>query len=182
MPLEFGQSGKWLELLKEIAPHVTRVAVLLNRDFAAGIAQFGAIQAVAPSLGVEVSPIDLRDVSEMEHAIIGFASAPNGGLIISGAGAGARRQVIITLAARHRLPAVYPYPYQVASGGLTSYGLDVVDLYGARPGKAVRTPRGRSRPALRVRRPTRSGWRSIPKPPRRSAATFPQPCLLAPTR
>jgi putative ABC transport system substrate-binding protein len=83
---------------------VTRVAVLLNRDFAAGIAQFGAIQAVAPLLGVEVSPIDLRDVSEMEHAIIEFARAPNGGLIVTGAGAGARRQVIITLAARHGYP------------------------------------------------------------------------------
>jgi putative ABC transport system substrate-binding protein len=91
MPLEFGQSGKWLELLKEIAPHVRRAAVLLHRDFAAGIAQLGAIQAVAPLLGVEVSPIDLRDATEMEHAIIEFARAPNGGLIVTGAGAGARR-------------------------------------------------------------------------------------------
>src|SRR5262245_11874204 len=142
MPLEFGQSGKWLELLKEVAPHVTRVAVLLNRDFAAGIAQFGARQAVAPSLGVEVSPIDLRDVSEMEHAIIGFARARNGGLIVTGAGAGARRQVIITLAARHRLPAVYPYPYQVASGGLTSYGPDVVDQYRRAAGHVDRILKG----------------------------------------
>jgi putative ABC transport system substrate-binding protein len=155
MPLEFGQSGKWLELLKEIAPHVTRVAVLLNRDFAAGIAQFGAIQAVAPLLGVEVSPIDLRDVSEMEHAIVEFARAPNGGLIVTGAGAGARRQVIITLAARHRLPAVYPYPYQVAGGGLTSYGPDVVDQYRRAAGYVDRILKGEKPADLPVQTPTK---------------------------
>jgi putative ABC transport system substrate-binding protein len=155
MPLEFGQSGKWLELLKEIAPHVRRAAVLLHRDFAAGIAQLGAIQAVAPLLGVEVSPIDLRDATEMEHAIIEFARAPNGGLIVTGAGAGARRQVIITLAARHRLPAVYPYPYQVAGGGLTSYGPDVVDQYRRAAGYVDRILKGEKPADLPVQTPTR---------------------------
>ena len=126
---EFGQSAKWLELLKEIAPRVTRAAVLLNRGVAGSMAQFGAIQGVAPSFGVEVSSIDFRDVGEVEHAITAFARAQNGGLILTGTGSGARRELIITLAARHRLPAVYPFPFHVTSGGLTSYGPDVIDNY-----------------------------------------------------
>jgi ABC transporter substrate binding protein len=126
---EFGQSAKWLELLKEIAPRVTRVAVLLNRGVAGSMARIGAIQGVAPSFGVEVSSIDFRDVGEVEHAITAFARAPNGGLILTGTGSGARRELIITLAARHRLPAVYPFPFHVTSGGLTSYGPAVTDNY-----------------------------------------------------
>jgi putative ABC transport system substrate-binding protein len=126
---EFGQSTKWLELLKEIAPRVMRAAVLLDRAAAASMAHLGAIQGVAPSFGVEVSSIDLRDAGEVEHAITAFARAPNGGLIVTGGGSGARRELIITLAARHRLPAVYPFPYHVASGGLTSYGPDITDQY-----------------------------------------------------
>ena len=110
MAYEFGQSGKWLELLKEIAPNLTRSAVLLNRA-TSGIAQLGAIQAVAPLFGVEVSPIDLREPAEIEHAITEFAHLSNGGLILTGAGSGARRELIITLAARLRLPAVFPFPF-----------------------------------------------------------------------
>jgi putative ABC transport system substrate-binding protein len=126
---EFGQSGKRLELLKEIAPHVKRVAVLLNRAFAVGVAQLGAIQAVAPLFGVEVKPIDTRDAGETEHAIVEFAHSSNGGLILTSAGSGARRELVNALAVRHRLPAIYPFPYQVASGGLASYGPDIVDQY-----------------------------------------------------
>ncbi len=154
-PYEFGQSGKWLELLKEIAPGVTRAAVLLNRAFASGIAQLGAIQAVAPLFGVEVSPIDLRDASEIEHIVTAFARAPNGGLILTGAGSGARRELIITLAARYRLPAVYPYPYHVTNGGLTSYGPDVVDQYRRAAGYVDRILRGETPADLPVQMPTK---------------------------
>jgi putative tryptophan/tyrosine transport system substrate-binding protein len=154
-PSEFGQSGKWLELLKEIAPRVTRAAVLVNRAFPAGIAQFGAIQAVAPSLGVEISPIDLRDVSEIERAVTDFARAPNGGLIVTGAGSGARRELIITLAARHRLPTIYPFPFHVVGGGLASYGPDVVDQYRRAAGYVDRILKGEKPGDLPVQAPTK---------------------------
>jgi putative ABC transport system substrate-binding protein len=153
-PLEFGQSGKWLELLKEIAPYVTRAAVLLNRAVTAGIAQLGAIQAVAPLFGVEVSPIDVRDAIQLEQAVTEFARVPNGGLILTGAGAGARRELVITLAARCRLPAIYPYPFYVASGGLASYGPDVVDQYRRAAGYVDRILRGEKPADLPVQAPT----------------------------
>jgi putative ABC transport system substrate-binding protein len=152
---EFGQSGKWLQLLKEIAPQVKRAAILLNRAFAAGIAQLGAIQAVAPLLGVEVSPIELREPSEIEHAVTDFARAPNGGLILTGAGGGTRRELIITLAARHRLPAIYPYPYHVAAGGLASYGPDVVDMYRRAARYVDRVLKGEKPADLPVQAPTK---------------------------
>ena len=105
---EYGIGGKWLELLKEIAPGVTRAAVLRDPAIASGIGQFGAIQAVAPSLGVEVSPVDVRDAGEIERAVAAFARAPNGGLIVTASAfGGVHRDLIITLAARHKLPAVY---------------------------------------------------------------------------
>jgi putative tryptophan/tyrosine transport system substrate-binding protein len=141
---EFGQSTKWVELLKEVAPRVTRAAVLLNR--AASMAQLGAIQGVAPSFGMEVSSIDLRDAGEVEHAITAFAGAPNGGLIVTGGGSAVRRELIITLAARHRLPAVYPFPFHVTSGGLTSYGPDITDQYRLAAGYVDRILKG-ERPA-----------------------------------
>ena len=104
-------SGKWLELLKEIAPRVTRAAVLRDPAIAAGIGQFGAIQAVAPSLGVEVSPVNVRDAGEIERAVAAFARSPNGGLIVTASAlAIVHRELIITLAARHKLPAVYYRP------------------------------------------------------------------------
>ena len=125
---EFGFAGKWLELLKEIAPHVTRVAVLRDSAVASQIALFGSIQSVAPSLGVDLRPIDTRDAGEIERAITAFADQPNGGLIAT---AGARvllhRDLIVALAARHRLPAVYPFSSHVVSGGLICYGPDSVD-------------------------------------------------------
>ena len=120
---EYGISGKWLELLKEIAPGVTRAAVLRDPAIAAGIGQFGAIQAVAPSLGVEVSPVNVRDAGEIERAVAAFARASNGGLIVTGERVGGvHRDLIITLAARHKLPAVYSDRYFVTGGGLISYG------------------------------------------------------------
>ena len=107
---EYGLSGKWLELLKQIAPSVTRVAVL--RDLVAGLGQFGAIQSVAPSVGVEVSPVNMRDAGEIERAVAAFARVPNGGLIVTGNPlAMVHRDLIVTLAARHKLPAIYPFRF-----------------------------------------------------------------------
>ena len=109
---EYGVSGKWLELLKQIAPGVTRAAVLRDPTNPAGTGQWGAIQSVAPSFGVELSPVDVRDAGEIERAITAFARESNGGLIVtSSALAKVHRDLIITLAARHRLPAVYPFRF-----------------------------------------------------------------------
>ena len=102
-------SGKWLELLKQIAPSVTRAAVLRDPAISVGIGQFAAIQSVAPSLGMEVSPVNVRDAGEIERAVVAFARSSNGGLILTGSAlANVHRDLIITLAARHKLPAVYP--------------------------------------------------------------------------
>jgi putative ABC transport system substrate-binding protein len=130
MDHEYSMSGKWLELLKEIAPHVTRVAVLRDPAVASGTGQFGAVQIVAPSLGVELSPVDLRDASEIERAVTAFARGSNGGLIVTGAAlAIVHRELIIALAARHKLPAVYARRIFVAEGGLISYGPDSIDQF-----------------------------------------------------
>src|SRR5262249_25495926 len=120
---DFGISAKWLEMLKEIAPRVTRAAVIRDSAITNGIGQFGAIQSVAPSLGVEISPVSVRDTSDIERAITAFARSSNGGLIVTGSAlAAVHRDLIITLAARHKLPAVYFERVFVAAGGLISYG------------------------------------------------------------
>jgi putative ABC transport system substrate-binding protein len=126
---EYALGGKWLEVLKEIAPRTARVAVLRDSAITAGPAEFGAIQTVAPSLGVELRPVDMRNAGEIERAITEFAAASsNGGLIITGSTAATlHRELIIALAARHRLPAVYYARYYVTGGGLISYGPDIVD-------------------------------------------------------
>jgi ABC-type uncharacterized transport system substrate-binding protein len=127
--LEYGLGGKWLELLKQIAPSVTRAAIL--RDPAtSGMGQFGAIQSVAPSLGVEVSPVNVRDAGEIERGIAEFARTPNGGLIVTGSAlAVAHRDLIVALAARHKLPVVYWDRLLVSGGGLISYGPDLIDQF-----------------------------------------------------
>jgi putative tryptophan/tyrosine transport system substrate-binding protein len=129
--LEYGISGKWLELLKQFSPRVTRAAVLRDSTLTSGTAQFAAIQAVAPSLGVEVSPINVRNTGEVERAITAFArSSTSDGLIVTGSAlAVAHRQLIIGLAAQHRLPAVYPARFFVAAGGLSSYGPNFLDQF-----------------------------------------------------
>jgi putative ABC transport system substrate-binding protein len=127
---KYSMSGKWLELLKEIAPSVTRVGVLRDPAVASGIGQFGAAQIVAPSLGVELSPVDIRDAGEIERAIAAFAIGLNGGLIVTGSALGiVHRKLITTLAARHRLPAVYSGRAYVTAGGLISYAPDAVDPF-----------------------------------------------------
>ena len=127
---EFSIAGKWLELLKQIAPNVTRAAVIRDPSQFSGIGEAAAIQTMAPSLGVEVSPVDARDVSEIERAITLIARDSNGGLIVTASASAVRhRELIITLAAQHRLPAVYYFRYYVTSGGLISYGPDPVDPF-----------------------------------------------------
>jgi len=156
MQFEFGMSGKWLQLLKEIAPGVTRAAVIRNPMTPAGSGQLGAIQAVAPSLGVEISPIDVRDTSETEHAIAAFAGKPNGGLIVlSTSLAVAHREQIIGSAARHRLPAVYPFRIYVSTGGLVSYGPDKIDPYRQAAGYVDRILKGEKPSDLPVQAPTK---------------------------
>ena len=128
--LEYGMSGKWLELLKQMAPGIARAAVIRNPAIASGSGQFGALQAVAPLLGVEVSPIDVRDANDIEHAVAEFARGSNGGVILTASGAAIRhRDLIITLAARHKLPAIYWDRLFAISGGLMSYGMDLIASY-----------------------------------------------------
>jgi putative tryptophan/tyrosine transport system substrate-binding protein len=125
---EYGVSGKWIELLKEIVPHLTRVAVLRDSAIPAGLGQFGALQAVAPSFGVELRPLDLNDPGGIEHGIAAFTKGSNNGLIVTGSPSATRhRNLIITLAARHKLPAVYYEHAFVTAGGLISYGSDYLD-------------------------------------------------------
>jgi putative tryptophan/tyrosine transport system substrate-binding protein len=154
---EYSLSGKWLELFKEIAPNLTRIAILRDPAIAAGIGQFAVIQAMAPpSFGVELSPIDERDGGEIERDIAAFARAPNGGLIVTASsGAVAYRELIITLAARHRLPAVYPFRYFVTSGGLISYGPDTTEQYRRAAGYVDRILKGQKAVDLPVQAPTK---------------------------
>jgi putative ABC transport system substrate-binding protein len=140
---EYGMSGKWLELLKGIAPGVKRAAVLRDPAVASGIGQFAAVQSVAPSLGMELSPVDVRDADEIERGIMAFARSPNGGLIVTASVLATRhRDLIITLAARHKLPAVYGGRWFVTDGGLLSYGPDYVDQFRQAAGYVDRILKG----------------------------------------
>jgi ABC-type uncharacterized transport system substrate-binding protein len=153
---EYGISGKWLELLKEIAPGVTRAAVMRDPTITSGIGQFAAIQSVAPSFGVELSPVGVRDAGEIERGIAAVARGANGGLIVTaGASTVFHRELIITLAARHRLPAVYPYRFFVTSGGLISYGPELIDEYRRAAGYVDRILKGEKPADLPVQTPTK---------------------------
>jgi putative tryptophan/tyrosine transport system substrate-binding protein len=153
---EFSMSGKWLELLKEIAPRVTRVAVLRDPAVASGIGLFSAIQIVAPSLGVEVTPVDVRDPAEIARAVMAFQSGSNGGLIvIGGALATIHRQLIAELAARYRLPAVFGSRPYVTAGGLISYGPDLIDQYRGAARYVDRILKGEKPADLPVQAPTK---------------------------
>jgi putative ABC transport system substrate-binding protein len=156
MLFEYSISGKWLELLKQIAPGVTRVAVLGDPDVPTGPAQFGVIQAVAPSLRVEVSSFNKRDANEIERVITTFARSPNGGVIVTAGGPGfVNRDLIITLAARYKLPAMYFDRAFVASGGLLSYGPDRINLYRRAAGYVDRILKGEKPADLPVEQPTK---------------------------
>jgi putative tryptophan/tyrosine transport system substrate-binding protein len=156
MVFEFSLSGKWLELLKQIAPGVTRAAVLRDPAISAGIGQFGAIQAVAPSLGLAVTPVNVREADEIERAVADFARLPNGGLIVTGSAlAIVRRHLIIKLAAKHQLPAVYFQRTLVADGGLISYGADLLDQYRRAASYVDRILKGEKPADLPVQMPTK---------------------------
>jgi putative ABC transport system substrate-binding protein len=153
---EYSLSGKWLELLKQIAPGVTRTAVLRDSGSSGGIGQWAIIQAGASSSGVEAFPINLREAAQIEHAVAEFARPGNGGLIVTMSVLGVRhRQLIITLAARHKLPAVYPERFYVAGGGLISYGPNIVDQYRRAAGYVDRILKGEKPADLPVQAPTK---------------------------
>jgi putative ABC transport system substrate-binding protein len=156
MNFEYGFSGKWLELLKQIAPQVTRAAVIRDPAISVGTAQFSAIQAVAPALRVEVTPIGVDDVGVIECAVEAFARSANGGLIMTGGAFSAvTRDLIITLAARHKLPAVYPFRDVVTAGGLVSYGPDYADQFRRAAGYVDHILKGDKPADLPVQAPTK---------------------------
>jgi putative ABC transport system substrate-binding protein len=153
---EFGISAKWIELLKEIAPRTTRAAVLLDSTSATGFGMLGAIQSVAPSLTVEISPLMLRDVAEIEPALAAFVRGPNDGLVVlPGPQQIIHRELIVAAAARQKLAAVYPYRYHVASGGLVSYGPDELDQHRRTAGYIDRILKGEKPADLPVQFPTK---------------------------
>jgi putative ABC transport system substrate-binding protein len=153
---EYGISGKWLELLKQIAPRLTRAAVLRNPAIASGSGQLGAIQGAAPSFRMELFPVDVRDAGDIERAVAAFARAPNGGLIVTAsAEAVVHRDLIVSLAARHQLPAVYTQRVFVTSGGLIAYGPDFTDQWRSAAAYVDRILRGEKPADLPVQAPTK---------------------------
>jgi putative ABC transport system substrate-binding protein len=156
MLFEYGMSGKWLELLKQIAPDLTQVAVLRDPSMTAGVGQFAAIQAVAPLMRIELRPFDVRDPLEIERALVSFAAGSNGGLIVTSSPSAARhRDLIVRLAARHRVPAVYSFRYYVTDGGLISYGPDPIDPLRRVAGYVDRILKGEKPADLPVQAPTK---------------------------
>ena len=156
MAFEYGLSAKWLELLKEVAPSVKRAAVLRDTANPGGIGEFSVIQTVAPSLGVEVSAVNLRDADAIERSIAAFARSANGGLVVGGSAIATRHNdLIITLAARHKLPAVYSNRFAVTGGGLISYGSDLIDQFARAAGYVDRILKGEKPADLPVQAPTK---------------------------
>jgi putative tryptophan/tyrosine transport system substrate-binding protein len=154
--IEYGFGGKWLELLKEIAPSVTRAAIVRDPTISAGLGMFGAIQSVAPSLGVDVIPVNVRDPGEIERALAQFAHAGRGGLIVTpSALAFTHRDLLVSLAAQHKLPAVYYTLPFVQSGGLASYGVEIIDQYHCAAGYVDRILKGEKPANLPVQAPTK---------------------------
>ena len=153
---EYSIGGKWLDLLKQIAPEVNRVAVLRDTAISAGLGLYGAVQSAASSFGVEASAVDLRDASEIERDIAAFATTPGGGLIVSASPVATRHSdLIVKLAARHKLPAIYYERFFVAAGGLISYGPDIVDQYRRAPSYVDRILKGEKPADLPVQAPTK---------------------------
>jgi putative ABC transport system substrate-binding protein len=176
---EYSLSGKWLELIKELAPNVTRIGVLRDSSLAAGIGQYAVIQALAPqSLGAELTPIDARDPSEIERAITAFARERNGGLIVTGSSAVSNHhKLIIALALQYRLPNVYGFRYYPASGGLASYGPDVIDAHRRAAGYIDRILKGEKPADLPVQTPTKYELVINLKTAKALAITVPQAVL-----
>ena len=152
---EYSMSGKWAELLKQIAPNVTRALVFRDPTSAAGIGQFGAIRSVAQFLGIELTPLNVRDTDEIERSVAAFAGSGNGGVIVTPGGAAAHRGLIISLAARYKLPAVYPYRYYPVDGGLISYGPNTNDPQRRAAGYVDRILKGEKPADMPVQAPTK---------------------------
>jgi ABC-type uncharacterized transport system substrate-binding protein len=175
---EASVAQKWLELLKEIAPGVTRAAILRDPNIPAGIGQFASLQSVAPSFEVELSPVNVRDASEIERDVTAFARGSNGGLIVTSSGlAAVHRQLIITLAARYRLPAIYSYRYFATNGGLISYGPDPIDQYWRAAGYIDRILKGEKPADLPVQAPTKYELAINLKTAKALGLTVPAPLL-----
>jgi putative tryptophan/tyrosine transport system substrate-binding protein len=152
---EYSMSGKWAELLKQIAPNVTRALVLRDPTSAAGIGQFAAVRSVAQSLNVELTPVNVRDPDEIERNVAAFARSGNGGMIVTSGGTGARRKLIISLASRHKLPSVYPYRYFAIDGGLATYGPNTLDPVRRAAGYVDRILKGEKPADMPVQAPTK---------------------------
>lgn len=152
---EYGMSGKWAELLKQVAPNMSRALMLRDPTSAAGIGQFAAVRSVAQSLRIELSPVDVRDNDEIERRVADFARSGSGGMIVSSGGTGARRGVIIGLATRYRLPAIYPYRYYAVDGGLMTYGPSTLDPVRRAAGYVDRILRGEKPANMPVQAPTK---------------------------
>lgn len=152
---EYGMSGKWAELLKQVMPNMSRALMLRDPSTAAGIGQFAAVRSVAQSLRIELTPIDVRDDREIERSVAEFARGGEGGMIVSSGGTGARRRGIIGLAARHKLPAIYPYRYYAVDGGLMTYGPSTLDPVKRAAGYVDRILRGEKPANMPVQAPTK---------------------------
>ena len=152
---EYSMSGKWAELLKQIAPNVTRALVLRDPTSAAGIGQFAAVRSVAQSLGVELTPVNVRDTDEIERNVAAFTRSGNGGMIVTSGGTGSRRKLIIGLASRHKLPSVYPYRYYAIDGGLVTYGPNTLDPVRRAAGYVDRILKGEKPADMPVQAPTK---------------------------
>jgi putative ABC transport system substrate-binding protein len=177
---EYGIGAKWVEFLKEIGPAVTRVAVLRDAKNSSGIGYLGAIQSAAASRGMEVTPVGINDAGEIERGIRAFAPAPNGGLIVTGNTLTmVHRELIITLAARHRLPAVYGLPLFVNDGGLLSYGADTIDPYRRAASYVDRILKGETPAELPVQAPTKFFLDINPKTAKALGITIPQTLLAS---
>ena len=152
---EYSMSGKWAELLDKIAPHVTRALVLRDAISTAGVGQFAVVRSVAQSLGVELTPVNVRDTDEIERNVAAFARSGNGGVIVTSAGTVVHRKLIISLAARYKLPSVYPYRYWAADGGLISYGPNTYDPIRRAAGYVDRILKGEKPADMPVQAPTK---------------------------
>jgi putative ABC transport system substrate-binding protein len=154
--MEYGMAGKWLDLLKQVAPGLKRAVVLRDTAVPAAIAQFAVVSAAGHALGIVVSPLDTREPDGIERGVAAFASGPDGGLVLTAGGSGLRqRELIIALAARHRLPAIYPYRIFPTGGGLMSYGVDSIDGYRRAAGYVDRILKGEKPADLPVQQPTK---------------------------
>ena len=148
-------SGKWAELLKQIAPNVTRALVFRDPAIAAGIGQFAAVRSVAQNLGIELTPVNVRDTDEIERSVAAFTRSGSGGMIVTSGGTGSRRKLLIGLASRHKLPSIYPYRYYAVDGGLMTYGANTLDPVRRAAGYVDRILKGEKPADMPVQAPTK---------------------------